>query len=219
MSLLSSSQPEWLILETSDWLAINKPAGVSVERTKGASDTMEDQVYGYLSQQKKNPFVGIVHRLDRVTSGVLLMAKKKNALQQLNDQISKRQMTKLYRGLTEHLPPQPEGELVHWLYKDHLQKKAFVFDEPGSDRQECRLKYRVLAEEGKNLLEINLLTGKFHQIRAQLAAIGCPILGDQLYGAAPLPVPHVIALQAAQLSFIDWNSGEIITVQAPAPNW
>lgn len=214
-----SEKPSWVIAETADWLAVNKPAGISVEKTKGADDTLEDLVYAYLSTQKRQPFVGIVHRLDRVTSGVMLLAKKKSALQQLNALISERKMSKIYLGLTEQLPTLPEGELTHWLYKDQLQKKAFVFDQAAADRQVCRLQYRVLPDTGKNILEINLLTGKFHQIRAQLAAIGCPIVGDKLYGASSTLAPNAIALQAMQLSFTDWTSGELIVLQAPSPDW
>jgi 23S rRNA pseudouridine1911/1915/1917 synthase len=209
-----------IIIETPHWLTVNKPAGMIVERNPWEA-SVESVVLEYLHTQSnaKNPFLGIVHRLDRVTSGVLLMAKKRSALKELNRQFAERQVKKTYLAMVEKAPPAATGELIHWLVKDQLNKRALIFETPGENAVECRLVYRLLesVEKGR-LLEIEPQTGKFHQIRAQLAAIGCPIVGDEKYGAAKPYRPKAIALHAWKLQFLDPVSRERVEVVAP-PVW
>lgn len=212
-------KPNWWIAETSAWIAVNKPFGLSVEKTIGANDTIEDQVLAYLKRSTSMPFLGIVHRLDRVTSGILLLAKKKSALRKLNEQFSQRQVKKTYLAVVEGVPHKPEAQLAQWLYKDQKEKKAIIFDEAGEQRDACQLYYRVLNEDGKKaLLEVELQTGKFHQIRAQLAAMGTPIIGDDKYGAAHFTYADKgIALHAHKLSFQDPIDGAPILLHANTP--
>jgi 23S rRNA pseudouridine1911/1915/1917 synthase len=216
---MPTQKPKWWLAETSAWIAVNKPFGTSVEKTLGANDTIEDQVLDYLYNYTSMPFVGIVHRLDRVTSGILLMAKKKSALRKLNLQFAQRQVKKTYLAVVEGIPIQSEAILAQWLYKDQKEKKAIIFNEPGENRDACNLQYRVVRQDKeKALLEVELLTGKFHQIRAQLAAQGTPIIGDEKYGAAKIQYAEMgIALHAYSLEFADLIDQTPIKLTAPLP--
>jgi 23S rRNA pseudouridine1911/1915/1917 synthase len=216
---MPTQKPKWWLAETSAWVAVNKPFGISVEKTLGANDTIQDQVLDYLYNYTSMPFVGIVHRLDRVTSGILLMAKKKSALRKLNVQFAQRQVKKTYLAVVEGIPPQSEALLAQWLYKDQKEKKAIIFKEPGENRDACNLQYRVVQQDkDKALLEVELLTGKFHQIRAQLAAQGTPIIGDEKYGATKIQYAEMgIALHAYSLEFADLIDQTPIKLTAPLP--
>ncbi|NUQ25354.1 MAG: RNA pseudouridine synthase [Saprospiraceae bacterium] len=192
-----------ILAETPQWIAINKPAGLVVERDKYGYPSAEEEVRAYLRKQnKREPFVGIVHRLDRPVSGVLLLAKKKSALKQLNEQFRLRQVQKVYWAVVENRPPGDQGLLEGWIQKDVMGKKAVYSKEAVKGALPCSLSYKLLAEaEGRYLLEIIPHTGKFHQIRVQLAAIGCPIIGDQAYGSTVEYASNAIALHARVLSF------------------
>ncbi len=204
-----------IILETAQYIVVRKTAGINVERWDGFA-SVEMMVYDYLKTQKpkSEPFVGIVHRLDRAVSGVLLLAKKKNALKILNEQFAQHRTQKKYHAIVENRPTKDNAELRHFLYVNNKLKKAEVFDQAQKDTHECRLKYRFLKKvENGYLLDIELLTGKFHQIRAQLAAIGCPIVGDEKYGAITFFQKDAIALNAYQLSFFDTENGEKVVCE------
>lgn len=204
------------ILYESKWvLAVHKPAGLLVEKSP-LYPSVEAWTENYLLSQTPQPFVGIVHRLDRTVSGVVLLAKRKTALKDLNEQFANRQIAKQYLALVENQPPSSEALLTHWLQKDLKNKKALIFNKPNKDAVKCELKYTYNGStELGYLLAIDLITGKFHQIRAQLAAIGCPILGDAKYGATRPYLPEAIALHAWKLSFIDSFNGETQIVEAP----
>lgn len=216
---MHEQKPNWWIAETSAWIAVNKPYGLSVEKTVGANDTIEDQVLAYLHRSSSMPFLGIVHRLDRVTSGILLLAKKKSALRKLNEQFAQRLVKKTYLAVVEGIPTQSEAMLSQWLYKDQKEKKALIFDEAGANRDVCQLHYKVLQQGiDKALLEVEIMTGKFHQIRAQLASIGTPIIGDDKYGASRFDYAEKgIALHANTLGFSDPIDAEPVLLQANLP--
>jgi 23S rRNA pseudouridine1911/1915/1917 synthase len=213
-----SKEPLTVLAETKYWLALLKPAGISVERQLGAMDTLEDLAFQYLSQQSRHPFVGIVHRLDRPTSGIVLIAKKKNSLLRLNAQFSEGSIQKTYLALTRYAPASPEGILHHWLEKNLLEKKTIAHKHPVQSAQEAVLAYRVLQRQPDSCLwEIHPRTGRFHQIRAQLAAVGCPIVGDILYGGEPCE-PNAIALHAWKIIFQDPDTGAPVHLQATPPH-
>lgn len=196
---------------------MNKPGGLLVEHSPHFP-SVEDWAQHYISKHEKKPFVGIIHRLDRSVSGALLLAKRKAALKDLNEQFRERQVQKIYLALVEKTPPQAQGTLTHWLCKDQAAKKAIVFDKPVKDTAECRLDYQIIGKNNAGIiLEIQLHTGKFHQIRAQLAAIGCPILGDRKYGAALPYQPEAIALHAWKLRFRNPLTNDQIMLEAPVP--
>lgn len=197
---------------------VDKPAGVAVERQLHGYPSVEEWAWQYLSQHSRKPFVGIVHRLDRPVSGVLLLAKKPLALKMLNRQFAERQVKKIYQAIVESRPPAASGMWRHWLSKDDTGKKALAWPEPVPGSMECVLRYRHLKDTVQgSLLEIEPLQGRFHQIRVQLAAAGMPILGDTRYGAAKPWQPDAIALRAVLLRFRDPQTGD--PVLAEAPSW
>ncbi len=207
-----------IIKETPYWVAVHKPAGMIVERNPFESPTLEEVVLKHLEMKKRARYLGIVHRLDKVTSGVVLMAKKKSALKHLNRQFQERTVEKIYWALIDGVPSQRAGELSHWLVKDQKEKKAIVLDKEDGGAKLARLKFRVLASnEEQSLLEIELLTGRYHQIRAQLAALGHPIVGDSKYDPDLQEYSRAIALHARKLIFDDPQKGRRLTLTAALP--
>ncbi|MEM1217607.1 MAG: RNA pseudouridine synthase [Bacteroidota bacterium] len=198
-------------------MAINKPAGLIVEKSPFEPTTVESVAWPYLEKhQQGKKYLGIVHRLDRVTSGVLLLAKRKTALRHLNQQFADRVVAKEYLAVVEGTSPRSEDQLKHYLVKDQKAKKAIVHTLPKPKSTTVILDYHRLQEaNGTSLLQIIPKTGKFHQIRAQLAAIGCPIVGDSKYGAQGLEYPKEIGLHAARLTFVDPQTEKQITIEAP----
>lgn len=193
-----------LIKETNKWLVVNKPAGLNVEQLWDYP-SVEAQVKNYLRRTpQKDPYLGIVHRLDRPVSGALLLAKKISTLRELNQQFADRQVQKVYWAICSGTLSEPAGTLENYLVKDQKNKRALAFATPRSGAVFAQLSYRVFkSQAGLSFLEVRPLTGKFHQIRIQLANAGCPILGDEKYGGRAVDVPNTIALHARKLSFTD----------------
>lgn len=187
-----------ILKETNDWLVVFKPHGIIVEE-----NPYEISVESILKGNYK--YLGIVHRLDRVTSGVLLLAKKKSILKELNRQFSEKTIKKIYLALVENKPPKTKDVLIDYLYKDQKNKKSIVFNTKQEKCVEVRLKYEFVGEQNNSfLLQIEPYTGKFHQIRVQLANINCPIVDDSKYNNSPSK-KHLksIALQAFSIEFLD----------------
>lgn len=206
-----------ILLETRHFLVVNKPHGLNVEQLPQGFPSVEEWVTTHqLEQGVKKPYTGIVHRLDRPVSGALIVAKKKSALKKLNEQFRERQVKKYYLARVEGQPPEPEQPLVHWIEKDQLNKRAIVHHQARKGTVKSILQYSVLQNDPSGaLLLVEPITGKFHQIRVQLASMGCPIVGDRKYGAQTPFRKDAIALHAQKLIFTDPLSGEQITVEAP----
>lgn len=209
-------------------LALHKPAGLSAERGAGHHPAAETEALMYFTSQlqqassskrlKVTPFLRVAHRLDRPTSGILLLAKTKSALADLMGQFEQHHISKTYLAMTEKMPPATADTLKNWLCRDESGKKSIVQEREGRGTQRAELQYRVLRQEGKSaLLEVLPATGRFHQIRAQLAHIGCPIVGDTLYGAKPWR-DHEIKLHAHRLTFRHPKSGDMMTLECN-PTW
>ncbi|MCB9285331.1 MAG: RluA family pseudouridine synthase [Lewinellaceae bacterium] len=207
-----------ILYESPHLLVINKPGGIVVERDPHGYPSIEEWALDYLAATVKKPYAGIVHRLDRPVSGVLLIAKKKSVLRELNRQFEQRSVEKIYLAVVEQVPDETFGTLEHWISKDQKEKRAIVRPGPAAGAFLCSLSYelRKTLPHGRALLEVRPHTGKFHQIRVQLAAIGCPIVGDEKYGATSVFRPDAIALHAWKLGFTDPVSGEQLWVEAPA---
>ena len=166
-----------------------------------------------------NNIIQNVHRLDKPVSGALLIAKKRLVLKMLNEQFATREVGKTYLAIVSMPPPQPAAELRHWLLKDDEAKRANISDARTQLSVEVKLSYKTLKEvNGKTLLEIELHTGKYHQIRAQLAHIGSPIVGDDKYGSKDIYTPGALALHAATLTFKHPMDGNMMSVTAPTPD-
>ena len=200
-------------------LAVNKPAGLLTQPSGTDKDNLEDRSKAWIKAAKNKPgnvFLHAVHRLDQVVSGVVLFACTDKALSRLNADMRAHRFTKIYHAIISGAPPQKEGSLCHFLIHDDY--RAEVAREGDRDAKECILDYKVLKQSGgKSLLEIQLHTGRYHQIRAQLAAIGCPILGDEKYGSKVKLSGGAIALHHARLTVIHPVSKAEIVIEAPYP--
>ncbi|MEO6038926.1 MAG: RluA family pseudouridine synthase, partial [Saprospiraceae bacterium] len=167
---------------------------------------------------KVTPFLRAAHRLDRPASGILVMAKTKTALTNLMAQFENRTVDKVYLATTERSPTLPSAELRHWLKKDDEGKKALITEQQVRNSQLATLTYRTLVRVGKGaLLEIKPTTGRFHQIRSQLAHIGCPIVGDLAYGAHFWHLDQ-IKLHAHRLQLLHPKTNEPLVIESPQPS-
>ncbi|MBB6612305.1 RluA family pseudouridine synthase [Pontibacter sp. Tf4] len=210
-----------VLFEDNHVLVVNKPAGLLVHGDETGDVTLADLAKEYIREKYNKPgnvFIGVVHRLDRPVSGVVLLAKTSKALTRLNELFRSKKTRKIYWAVTLNKPQQESGTLVHWLVKDASRNvtKAFAKENAAGARSE--LNYRLLAfKQGRYLLEVNPITGRPHQIRVQLASMRCPIAGDLKYGA-PTPLPDKsIALHARELHFEHPTLKTTITVSAPLP--
>ncbi|MBA6153989.1 RluA family pseudouridine synthase [Gelidibacter maritimus] len=207
-----------IVHENNDFIVVNKTAGLISEKSPYEKNTVEDQVFNHFSKNKQKPFVGVIHRLDRVTSGVLLFAKKKSILVEFNHLFSSRNVQKTYLAMVKNKPPKDKDNLTNFLVKNTLEKRADIVPSKSKDSQKCMLSYQVL---GKNafgyLLEVKPKTGRFHQIRAQLAHIGLPIIGDDKYGSDENYFPLAICLHAWKLTYQASESKEVLTFEATPP--
>jgi 23S rRNA pseudouridine1911/1915/1917 synthase len=221
-----------ILCEDGPVIAVNKPAGLlSHGSTQGDPPTVEEAVKAYLKQKYAKPgnvYLGVVHRLDRPVSGVLLFARNSKAAARLAEQFRERTVRKVYWAIVEGRPHPPKGTLKDWLHRTPNQPRTEVVSKEKASARESTLAYHTLAEvPGGTLLEIEPMTGRRHQIRAQLSARGWPIVGDAKYGAHtrlpaigttdPLFAP--IALHARSLSFQHPIRYEPITLTVPPPNF
>jgi len=188
-----------IIYEDDVLLVCNKPAGLMVEPDRNNFPNLLKQVRDYLKSttKEKLPYVQHLHRLDRPTSGIVLFTKKKEWLKILSEQFAQRQVSKYYMALTSKAPTNRVGVLEDWHRKE--KKKAVLVSEETAFAEKAKLEYAIMPYENYFLWNIQLHTGKFHQIRAQLANLDCPILGDSLYGSTETFHLNAIALHAAKL--------------------
>ena len=208
-----------VIHENNDYLVVNKAAGLISEKSPYEAVTVETQVFNHLLKQKRKPYVGIIHRLDRVTSGVLILAKKKSTLVEFNTLFSSRKVQKTYLAIVKNKPQKNKGNLVNFLVKNNKEKRANIVQSKSKDALNCSLSYDVIGiNDFGYLLEVKPKTGRFHQIRAQLANIGLPIIGDEKYGSDQEYFPLSICLHAWKLAYEVSGSKEFQTFEAPLPN-
>jgi 23S rRNA pseudouridine1911/1915/1917 synthase len=214
-----------VLFEDNHCLAVNKPAGLLSQGDKSGDPSLVDLATSYLKTRYKKPgnvYVGLLHRLDRPTSGVILLAKTSKAASRLSAQFRDGTISKLYWAIAEGIVREPDGEWVDSLKKDTHQNRSAVAAEDSVTSKEARVAFRVLERRGiYTKLELRPATGRSHQLRVQLAGRGLPIVGDSKYGAKTrlrAADGHArIALHARRLTFKHPTRSEAISVDAPVP--
>lgn len=212
-----------VIYEDNHLIAVNKNCHELVQGDKTGDTSLADLLKTWLKEKYAKPgnvFVGVTHRLDRPVTGVVVFAKTSKALPRMNELFRTGEIKKTYWAIVRNRPPEVEQELTHWLVRNEKQNKSYV-STPSQKRnaRKAILHYRLLAQsENYYLLEIDLQTGRHHQIRCQLAAIGCPIRGDLKYGAGRSNPDGGISLHARRVSFVHPVSKRPIDIVAPVPD-
>lgn len=223
MSDFRITNPELHILyEDNHVIVINKKASDIVQGDKTGDETLPDKIKAYLKEKYQKPgnvFCGVVHRLDRPTSGAVVFARTSKALERLNAQFREKETNKTYWAIVETRPTEKEGTLIHFLKKNEQQNKSYASlkEVPGSKKAVLHYRF-LLSSDRYHLLEVKLETGRHHQIRCQLASIGSIIKGDVKYGAKRANNDGSISLHARSLSFSHPTTKELIQVMAPVPN-
>jgi len=201
-------------------IAVHKPAGVLTQSDVRGAPNLLDQTRDWIKREFNKPgnvYLGLVHRLDRPVAGVVVFARTSKAASRLSEQFRNNTVRKVYRACVEGVPEKTTGRLVHYLRKEKSMK-ATVFPRPTPDAKQAELTYTVLEERGEtSILEIELHTGRFHQIRAQLAFIGHPIVGDTKYRAQTSLPENRIALYAHRLIIQHPTTGETLTLESHPP--
>lgn len=211
-----------VLYEDRQLLAVNKPQGLVVEFEPHLNYSLESLALKYVRSNSNFPhkcFIGLPHRLDRPVSGAILLAKKKSTLKQLVDLFAHREIEKIYLAVVDNAPPQKEAELVNWLVKNTQLRKALIYDKEVIDSMRVVLQYTYLGQTAQgHLLQVKLITGKFHQIRAQLAHMGCAIVGDAHYGSTRSYKENAICLHARHLKLQHPETKEPLDIVAPLPD-
>lgn len=211
-----------ILYEDNHLLIINKLPSEIVQGDKTGDVPLSDILKRYLKVKYNKPgevFLGVIHRIDRPVSGAVVFARTSKALARMNEMVKNREMNKIYWAVVGNQPPENEGNLVHYLRKNEEKNKAFVYNHPLANTLRAELNYKVLSVSDKYfLLEIDLITGRHHQIRAQLAAIGCPVKGDLKYGASRSNPDGSIHLHSRYISFVHPVKKEVLSIYAQPPD-
>ena len=210
-----------VVYEDNHVIIVNKSSSEIVQGDKTGDKPLSETVKEYIKEAYAKPgnvFLGVVHRLDRPVSGVVLFARTSKALPRLNDMFRNGEVRKTYWAIVKDAPPQPSGTLEHWLVRNEKQNKSYAYDREVPNSKKAILNYRVIGRsDNYYLLEVDLKTGRHHQIRCQLAKMGCPIKGDLKYGAKRSNPDGSISLHARCISFTHPVSKKPIEAVAPVP--
>ena len=210
-----------VVYEDNHLIIVNKTASEIVQGDKTGDTPLSETVKQYIKEKYAKPgnvFLGVVHRLDRPVSGLVVFAKTSKALARLNEMFRNSEVKKTYWAIVKQRPPQDEGELVNYLVRNEKQNKSYAYDKEMKNSKKAVLHYRLIGHsQNYFLLEVDLKTGRHHQIRCQLAKMGCPIKGDLKYGFARSNPDGSICLHAHRVKFVHPVSKELIDVTAPLP--
>ena len=208
-----------ILYEDNHLLVFNKKAGEIVQGDKTGDEPLSETLKAFIAQRDDKPghvFMGVPHRLDRPVSGIAVFAKTSKCLSRLDEMFRNGEVHKTYWALTCARPEPAEGELRHYLVRNERQNKSYAYDRMTSGAKEALLRFRVLEDtERYHLVEVELLTGRHHQIRCQLSTVGCPIKGDLKYGAPRSNPDGGICLHARSLQMIHPIRKEEIRFEAP----
>ena len=210
-----------VVYEDNHVIIVAKQSGEIVQGDKTGDTPLSDIVKQYIKEKYQKPgevFLGVVHRLDRPVGGLVVFARTSKALSRLNRMFAEGEVHKTYWAIVKNTPHEPEGTLIHWLVRNEQQNKSYAYDHEVPRSKRAVLKYRVIGHsDNYSLLEVNLMTGRHHQIRCQLAKMGCPIRGDLKYGAQRSNPDGSISLLSRRVEFIHPVSKLPIVVEAPIP--
>lgn len=210
-----------IVYEDNHLIIVNKACGEIVQGDRTGDEPLVETLKQWIKEKYQKPgnvFCGVIHRIDRPTSGLVVFARTSKGLSRMNELFRKGEVHKTYWAIVQNRPPKQTDTLTHWLVAHEKGNRTEVFDAPKEGAQKAVLKYRVIAEgERYHLLEVELLTGRKHQIRAQLSHIGCPIKGDLKYGARRSNPGGGISLQSHRICFQHPVSKLKIDITAPVP--
>ena len=210
-----------VVYEDNHIIVVNKTASEIVQADKTGDTPLSETVKQYLKEKYQKPgnvFLGVTHRLDRPVSGLVIFAKTSKALTRLNEMFRAGEVKKTYWAVVNNAPKESEGELVHFLVRNEKQNKSYAYDKEVPNSKKAVLDYRLIGRsENYYLLEVDLKTGRHHQIRCQLAKMGCPIKGDLKYGSPRSNPDGSICLHARRVRFVHPVSKELIELKAPLP--
>lgn len=211
-----------VVYEDNHIIIVSKRSGEIVQGDKTGDEPLSETVKQYIKEKYGKPgevFLGVVHRLDRPVSGLVVFARTSKALTRLNKMFAEGDVHKTYWAITKNTPKEPEGTLTHWIVRNEQQNKSYAYDKEKPHAKKAILHYRVIGHsDNYSLIEVRLLTGRHHQIRCQLAAMGCPIKGDLKYGAPRSNPDGSISLLSRRVEFVHPVSKENICVEAPLPD-
>ena len=211
-----------VLYEDNHIIIINKAAGEIVQGDKTGDQSLCDTMKAYIKEKYAKPgnvFIGLPHRLDRPVSGIVVFAKTSKALERLNRMFSEGSVKKIYWALTKGIPNPAEAELESWILRNEKMNKSFSYPKEVKGSKRAILHYRLAAaSQNYNLIEVELKTGRHHQIRCQLSSIGCPIKGDLKYGAQRSNPDGSISLHARYIEFVHPVSKQLIAITAPLPD-
>ncbi len=211
-----------VVYEDNHIIIVSKESGEIVQGDKTGDRPLSETVKEYIKAKYNKPgnvFLGVVHRLDRPVAGLVVFARTSKALTRLNEMFRKGEVNKTYWAITANCPQTLEGDLEHWIVRNERQNKSYAYEKEVPNAKKAKLHYKVLDHsERYHLIEIKLFTGRHHQIRCQLAHIGCPIKGDLKYGAPRSNPDGSISLLSRHISFIHPVSKQPVSVVAPVPD-
>ena len=211
-----------VIYEDNHIIIVNKTASEIVQGDKTGDTPLSEIVKQYLKEKYNKPgnvFIGVTHRLDRPVSGLVVFAKTSKALSRLNEMFQKGEVKKTYWAIVKNKPAALEGELTHYLVRNEKQNKSYAYDREVPKSKKAVLDYKLIGHsQNYYLLEVDLKTGRHHQIRCQLAKMGCPIKGDLKYGSPRSNPDGSICLHARHIRFVHPVSKEVIEIDAPTPD-
>ncbi len=211
-----------VVYEDNHIIIVSKVSGEIVQGDKTGDEPLSETVKQYIKEKYQKPgnvFLGVVHRLDRPVSGLVIFAKTSKSLSRLCNMFRDGDIHKTYWALTKNRPAREEGTITSWLVRNEKQNKTYSYDHEVKNSKKAILKYKVIGQtDNYTLIEVNLLTGRHHQIRCQLASIGCPIKGDLKYGSPRSNPDGSISLLSHRVQFVHPVSKESIDVVAPIPD-
>jgi 23S rRNA pseudouridine1911/1915/1917 synthase len=218
---IDESIKKQILYEDNHLIIVNKHPSQIVQGDKTGDEPLSEAIKKYIKEKCNKPgevFLGVVHRLDRPVSGIVLFSRTSKALSRLNEMLKNREIKKVYWAVVKNQPPEKSAHLIHYIYRDEKKNKSFIVSEKKKGSKKAEMIYNLIrSSDNYHLIEIELLTGRHHQIRAQLAHIGCPIKGDLKYGFPRTNPNGSIHLHSRRIEFLHPVKKESVVLEADPP--